>query len=243
MALDDVVVRAMSKSPNDRYPSAGDLGRAAQAALAGEQPTVPERTVATGAAATKTTQAMAVENEEARGRRLWAIAAGAAAVVAAVAVVIVIASGGGGSRPNVLGETESAATGGSAPKPTLNKAELIAKADAICAVSKSTYLGVRSQAKEESPDVAYAATLAGISQRGVNGFRRLVPPPALEPAFKQYLTAQERVMRYDREALKAAEANDVARYVAARQRRDAEAAERYELARKIGLKKCSTNRG
>lgn len=54
MALDDVVARAMSKSPGDRYPSAGDLGRAALAALSGDLPTVPERTVATGAAATRT---------------------------------------------------------------------------------------------------------------------------------------------------------------------------------------------
>ena len=53
MALDDVVIRAMSKEPGDRYPSAGDLGRAAVAALSGTRPTLPERTVATGAAATR----------------------------------------------------------------------------------------------------------------------------------------------------------------------------------------------
>jgi hypothetical protein len=129
------------------------------------------------------------------------------------------------------------------PKPkTLTKSELIAKADAICARSKSTYKSVRSPALEETPDVPYAATLAGISQRGVDGFRHLRPPPSVEPAFGKYLAAQERVMRYDRQALEAAEANDAAAYVEARERRDAEAEERYDLARQIGLEQCSTTR-
>src|SRR3954447_16459280 len=49
--LDAVVARAMSKSADDRYPSAGDLGRAARAAAAGVVPALPERVVARGAAA------------------------------------------------------------------------------------------------------------------------------------------------------------------------------------------------
>jgi hypothetical protein len=126
----------------------------------------------------------------------------------------------------------------SAPKP-LTKHELIAKADAICETSQSTYESVHSQELEERPDVSYAATLAGISQRGVNAFRELVAARSVEPAFGRYVRAQERVMRYDRQALVAAEAEDTTAYVAARERRDAEKPERYELARKVGLQKCS----
>src|SRR5919198_156212 len=49
--LDDVIARALAKSPDDRFPSAGDLGRAAVAAVAGERPHEHERLVAVGAAA------------------------------------------------------------------------------------------------------------------------------------------------------------------------------------------------
>jgi serine/threonine protein kinase len=50
-ALDGVVARAMAKTPEGRYPSAGDLGRAAATAAAGQVNTVPERSVAAGEAA------------------------------------------------------------------------------------------------------------------------------------------------------------------------------------------------
>src|SRR4051812_33600307 len=49
-ALGEIVRRAMSKHPDDRYPSAGDLGRAVRAAVGEPAVRAPERSVATGAA-------------------------------------------------------------------------------------------------------------------------------------------------------------------------------------------------
>jgi serine/threonine protein kinase/streptogramin lyase len=50
-ALGDVLVRALAKDPGDRFPSAGDLGRALLAEAGLDHSVVPERMVATGAAA------------------------------------------------------------------------------------------------------------------------------------------------------------------------------------------------
>ncbi len=49
--LDPVIRRAMAKDPVDRFPSAGDLGRAAVAATRGEAVTEPEHVVGAGEAA------------------------------------------------------------------------------------------------------------------------------------------------------------------------------------------------
>ena len=89
-AFEPVLERAMAKRPEDRYPSAGDLGRAALAAVEGSSVAVPERTVAKGAAAP-------AAPAESTPRRSWlwpAVAIGAA--VAVVAVLAVALSGGGG---------------------------------------------------------------------------------------------------------------------------------------------------
>jgi hypothetical protein len=282
MALDDIVIRAMSKAPGDRYPSAGDLGRGAQAALRGKRPAVPERTVATGAAATGTTETIAAGGEEtqaspqpteptrrvtaatvgpdgperrgggvatgpARGRRLVLFGA-IAAIAAAIIVVIALAGGGSGrngansaAAPKKTETTAHKAKPEPEPKP-LSRPALIVEADSICEASQGTYTTVHSQEFEETPDIPYATTLAGISRSGVERFRRLDAPASVEPAFRKYVQAQERVMRYDRQALRAAEAEDATAYVEARQSRDAEQAERYDLAREIGLQQCSLKR-
>ena len=46
--VDAALARALAKKPDDRFQSAGDLGRALAAALAGEAPIEPEGTVARG---------------------------------------------------------------------------------------------------------------------------------------------------------------------------------------------------
>ena len=52
--FDRVTARALAKPPDDRYPSAGDLGRAALAGARGELVTESERSVARGSAAPDT---------------------------------------------------------------------------------------------------------------------------------------------------------------------------------------------
>jgi serine/threonine-protein kinase len=54
-SLDEVIARALAKEPGDRYPSAGDLARAAAAATEGQEVLrSAERSVATGKAAPET---------------------------------------------------------------------------------------------------------------------------------------------------------------------------------------------
>jgi Protein kinase domain len=135
MALDDVVIRAMSKQPDDRYPSAGDLGRAAAAAITGIAVVVPERTVATGAAATREPQAVTspqpaatpapapqptvatrpLEAERGPGaerppasggrRRPLLIASALAAVALFTAAIAIASSGGGGDGDDATATT------------------------------------------------------------------------------------------------------------------------------------------
>jgi hypothetical protein len=266
MALDDVAIRAMSKQPSDRYPSAGDLGRAAVAAWSGSSPDLPERTVATGAAATRTAETIAAEPAPAqpptaatrriapvqRRRRGLLLGGGVAAVIAIVAAVLALGSGGDGDSGTPAGGgdgSEARAAGGEdttanePAAPTLTKSELIAKADAICADSQSSFEEVRGEfpeAKgEEILDVAYSEALVDISTPAVKRFAALDPPASIRQPYNEYVQAQQRVHKYDVQALRAARSEHTSEYLAARERRDNGQPERYELAREIGLKTCS----
>jgi Protein kinase domain len=110
--FDEVIHRALARNPEDRYPSAGDFGRAATAAARGERATGPERTVARGAAARAggyeptqatpvpehPTQVMRTHRSRNRAAVVGVILAGLAII--AVAAILISNSGSSGSGPS-----------------------------------------------------------------------------------------------------------------------------------------------
>ncbi len=113
-SLDPVIRRAMAKDPADRFPSAGDLGRAALAAVRHEAVTEPERAVGAGEAAPAETARLDPEPTPVRTRKLaarrprrrrrrFALATGAVALIAALGAAALIEvprlSDGGGAPP------------------------------------------------------------------------------------------------------------------------------------------------
>jgi hypothetical protein len=150
--LDEVVRRAMAKEPQDRYPSACDLGRAALAAV-GE---TTERTVATGSAASDaaptipqgTAAAPQVTDSQVATlpaeRRPWlsrarahrgSLAAVGTAVVALVAAVAVLSNSGGATKRGAATTHASVARPGNSSG--LSKSQLDAKVNAACKVYKT----------------------------------------------------------------------------------------------------------
>jgi YVTN family beta-propeller protein len=137
-ALEDVVRRALAKDPDHRFPSAGDLGRAALAAVGRSAPGRAERRVATGAAAPPEAETAASPDQALtipvdrgepapprRGARrpawVWALAALPVLALAAIAAVV-LSGGGDGGATRTTPTTASTATDSPAVAGTIARA-------------------------------------------------------------------------------------------------------------------------
>ena len=114
-AFGPVLDRALAKDPDERFPSAGDLGRAARGAAGESVAPGPERVVARGAAApgeddetiitrgapSRATGVTTLSDDRIgrRRRRLAALGLLAVAAIAAATVAIVLSAGGGSNTP------------------------------------------------------------------------------------------------------------------------------------------------
>ena len=115
-AFDEVIRRGMGKEREQRHPSAGDLARAAAAALEGRRPQAAERFVGTGSAAPTVMQdeaptaplpPSAPQAPPRTSRRpLWIAVAAAAALLATVLILLVagVFGGGGGGGAKLPAE-------------------------------------------------------------------------------------------------------------------------------------------
>jgi hypothetical protein len=101
-AFDAVVARALAKDPADRFASAGDLGRAALAAAAGEAPTTRVPRARTG------TDPVRARPRPKRRARRTTLALAALVLAAAAALAIGLTSGGSSTRTGPLTTAEVA---------------------------------------------------------------------------------------------------------------------------------------
>lgn len=239
-AFDAVIARAMSKRPEDRYPSAGDLGRAALAAASGRPVTEPERRVARGAASAP---GLMIEDREgstgdlarhysdleptptldppSRGRRrLRALAplliGLAVGVIAGLAIFLL--RGGGGSADQ----------------------QLITRADEICTESRALYNeAAKTTPKSTAAAARQAEALLQISERALRSLRRLRPPEDLARRWNVYLGLRAGEIERLRAARDAALRADAGAYKRVYGRIDDSALARFQAARDIGLQQCS----
>jgi predicted Ser/Thr protein kinase len=115
--FDGVVARALAKDPDDRFQSAGDLGRAALTAAGRSTAPGPERLVAVGAAAPTDTQETVVSPDQAptalaatrpgARRRLWPWALAVVPIAALAVIAAVVLAGGDGGGGGTTGTSST----------------------------------------------------------------------------------------------------------------------------------------
>jgi hypothetical protein len=229
--FDEVVARALAKRPEDRYPTAVDLGRATLAAAKGEPlPAVeaPRPAASTPAPAEAPTRPLGAGSGAAPGparssprvRRLRPLLL-VAAVVAAAWTPFLIGELGGDDTPEAA-------------------ERLIERADQICVESRRQYARVAAKAPGSRSDaVDQYEQLQRISARALDRLRALPVPADLSRRYTAYM-AQRQLMVFQLGAARDAVADgDVEALTNALARIDAQAPLRQQTATDIGLQKCS----
>jgi hypothetical protein len=172
--FDEVIGRALARRPEDRYPSAGDFGRAAVAAARGERSTDRERTVARGAAAAgpgyEPTQATPVPQsptqvmQKHRSRNWLAIGVGvlAAVAIAGLAAVLVTSGGSGAGPATAHAKTKKHGKQGKNAEPQATASSAESGSEAEANPDENGTVGEADQAAETESDPQPAPAVASL---------------------------------------------------------------------------------
>ena len=176
--LDAVVARALAKSPEERYQSAGDLGRDAQAAVSGRRPPAPEHLVAVGAAApiemgTRTAAASPPAPPPERPRRRARTLAGAGLVALAAAAAVWLLTSGGG--PAKHGSPPGRSRPSPAAEPRIQSARVGGRVNAVAGAGGVIWTGAFRSPRLKAVDPRKVERLANLTADIGRGLQALAP--------------------------------------------------------------------
>jgi hypothetical protein len=142
---------------------------------------------------------------------------------------------------SVAGVSAAGCGGGGSER--VSAAELVQKADAICATENASFTRVQAH---PPPNASVAADqtdeLIKATQDANSHLRGLKPPEGLQAAYDRYLDARDRVIDQMNRGMDAARNQDSAEYGAAQAAVARGALQRMKLAEAVGLKVCSSSR-
>jgi hypothetical protein len=146
----------------------------------------------------------------------------------------------------VLLSIASAAVGtgcGGGGSEQVSAAELVQKADAICAKERSSFDRIQAH---PPPNASIAADQTGeliqATEDANSQLSDLKPPDDLQSAYERYLEARERAVDQMKRGKDAADDQDSADYGAAQAAVARDATQRRKLAQALGFKVCSSSR-
>jgi hypothetical protein len=122
----------------------------------------------------------------------------------------------------------------------LSREDFVAKADRVCEQSSGEFARVQrvppTSAEQAEKQVQ---ALIDVEREALEELQDLEPPADLRSRYQRYLEARDRALGFLEDGREAASNDDPQAYNAAKRKAAAEQAERLQLARRVGLHRCS----
>jgi uncharacterized sporulation protein YeaH/YhbH (DUF444 family) len=122
----------------------------------------------------------------------------------------------------------------------LSREEFVAQADEVCRQSSGEFARIqRTPPTSAEQAEKQMEALIDVERQALGDLQDLEPPEGLRSRYEHYLQARERALGFLEDGREAAASNDPHAYNAAKRKAASEQAQRLQLARLAGLRRCS----